>query len=315
MNESNRMECIHCHQCRENCDFLKKYQMDIGDVKTLKSLAYHCFLCGKCTEVCPKDIDGREVILQMRRESLQIKDYRILLTEKENYLFKNYKHASSGSVLFLGCNFPSFYPKTTQKIVQLFKEQGIGTVYDCCGKPVSELGLEKSEEKILKRIEKQFQKNNITELITLCPNCYAYLKPRLSISVTSIYKKIKEMGIGKRIDKKGSIFLPCPDRQSREWLQEIDSFFFTPCDVIENVQCCGLGGCASVKEPELAKGFARKIKVQENETIYVYCASCAGNLTRNGCEKVEHILTNLVGMDEKPDISKSLVNRVKTKFL
>ena len=29
---------------------------------------------------------------------------------------------------------------------------------------------------------------------------------------------------------------------------------------VENVQCCGLGGCASVKEPELAKGMGAALK-------------------------------------------------------
>ena len=29
----------------------------------------HCFLCGKCTRVCPKGIDGRKIILEMRRQA------------------------------------------------------------------------------------------------------------------------------------------------------------------------------------------------------------------------------------------------------
>ena len=41
-------KCIHCHVCQENCSFLKKYGLDIGDTEKLNKLAYHCFLCGKC---------------------------------------------------------------------------------------------------------------------------------------------------------------------------------------------------------------------------------------------------------------------------
>ena len=33
----------------------------------------------------------------------------MLVLEKKNYLFCNYRHSTSGSVLFPGCNFPSFY--------------------------------------------------------------------------------------------------------------------------------------------------------------------------------------------------------------
>ena len=52
-------KCIHCHVCQENCSFLKKYGLDIGDTEKLNKLAYHCFLCGKCSEVCPVGIDGQ----------------------------------------------------------------------------------------------------------------------------------------------------------------------------------------------------------------------------------------------------------------
>ena len=26
-------KCIHCHVCQENCSFLKKYGLDIGDTR------------------------------------------------------------------------------------------------------------------------------------------------------------------------------------------------------------------------------------------------------------------------------------------
>ena len=110
--------CIHCGMCTNNCLFLDKYKIDISDMERNKNLAYHCFLCGKCTEVCPKGIDGRETILQIRREQteknngkLPVKGYNMVVGEKKNYLFRNYKQPGK-SVLFPGCNFPSFYPKT-----------------------------------------------------------------------------------------------------------------------------------------------------------------------------------------------------------
>ena len=64
-------ECIHCHVCQKHCEFLKKYGIDIGDTEKLKELSYHCFLCGKCTEVCPIGIDGRDYILKLRRKNVR----------------------------------------------------------------------------------------------------------------------------------------------------------------------------------------------------------------------------------------------------
>ena len=92
----------------------------------------------------------------------------------------------------------------------------------------------------------------------------------------------------------------------REYLSE------EPCP-IENVQCCGLGGCAAGKELELSKGLASSIGGNEEET-FVYCASCASILERNGVKGVKHYLSEILGISEKPDVRKSLLNRAKRRF-
>ena len=106
-------ECIHCHVCQKHCEFLKKYGIDIGDTEKLKELSYHCFLCGKCTEVCPIGIDGRDYILKLRRGNVREeegtfreKGYGMLLKEKKDYIYKNYRNATGKCILFPGCNFP-----------------------------------------------------------------------------------------------------------------------------------------------------------------------------------------------------------------
>ena len=88
-------KCIHCHLCQKHCSFLTKYGADIGDTVKLRELAYHCFLCGKCSEVCPIGIDGRGTILDMRRTEVEEnggkcreKGYAMLLLEKKNYIFR-----------------------------------------------------------------------------------------------------------------------------------------------------------------------------------------------------------------------------------
>jgi uncharacterized SAM-dependent methyltransferase len=53
----------------------------------------------------------------------------------------------------------------------------------------------------------------------------------------------------------------------------------------------------------------------ENEVIYTYCGSCVGNLTRNGCRQIRHVLPEILSTGEKPDTVKSLLNRKRTKYL
>ena len=316
-------DCIHCHACQNKCSFLKKYGIDIGDTKELEKLAFHCFLCGKCTQVCPQKIDGRAAILEMRRKSVERaggklaeKGYSMLLMEKRKYIYRNYKYANGGSVLFPGCNFPSFYPKTTKVLVEELGKYGIGVAYDCCGKPIAELGMEIDEHSIVDRIQSELDRRGIKEVIMLCPNCYDFLGPRLTgVKVVSIYEKLNELGIGMKNLTASDVFLPCPDRENRKLLGQIKEYAKGPLLPIEDVQCCGLGGCASVKEPELAKSMGESLKYLSKEKIYSYCASCAGSLTRNGCENVVHVLTEIMDTAEKPDTGKSMLNRMKSRFI
>lgn len=315
-------KCVHCHICQENCAFLGKYGIDIGDTDRLNELAYHCFLCGCCSEVCPVGIDGRQVVADMRRAQVKQdggafvnKKYKRMISEKKDYQYRNYRHITEKSVLFPGCNFPSVYPKTTKKLAQLLrKAAGIGTVYECCGKPIADIGMEEEERRITQGIEERLLAENVTEIITLCPNCYEYLKKSISIKIVNIYEKLRELELGEKISGGGFLFRPCPDREKKEWLPDIEYFMESSCKLIEDIQCCGLGGNGGVLEPELAKGFALKMK-DTSEIIYTYCGSCAGNLTRNGCKQVRHVLPEILDTHEKPDTVKSLINRMKTKYL
>ncbi|WP_099203365.1 (Fe-S)-binding protein [Miniphocaeibacter massiliensis] len=315
---TNSEDCINCGICTENCIFLDKYKVDISDIRYNPELSYSCFLCGKCTRVCPIDIDGREIIYQIRKEEMKKydklikKDYKMLIAEKNNYKFKNYKH-SSKSVLFPGCNFPSFYPKTTKNIIEILNEhENIGVVYDCCGKPISELGMEKEEKDILLKLNQRFKEENIEELIIICPNCYHYLYDKVDINIVSIYEKLLELNIGKKIAENINMFVPCPEREEKKWMEQIKLLIDGEINYISEIQCCGLGGSAIIKEPELAKKMNDlTIKYEE---IYTYCATCVGQFTRNKHDKSFHILSEILEVSEKADIKKSLINRVKTKF-
>ena len=97
--------------------------------------------------------------------------------------------------------------------------------YDCCGKPIVELGMKEDEKRIIGQIQSELHKRKIKEVIMLCPNCYAYLKPRMEeVKVVSIYEKLEEFGIGKKNLFPAKVFLPCPDREKKELLGEIERY-------------------------------------------------------------------------------------------
>ncbi len=325
MNKAQELaqSCVHCGLCTRNCKFLSKYEIDLNNFAEQPELAYHCFLCGDCTAKCPKKIDGRGIALAMRRDAVVANGdkvpedgYGMLIAEKKNYLFRNHRKGKCKSVLFTGCNFPSFYPKTTEHLVALLKEKGMGVVYDCCSKPISELGLEKAENKALDSLVKKLKADGVEELVLLCPNCYYYLKPRIDIPCVSIYDKLKELGLGEKLkDKTVNLFVPCPDKTDKSLKNSLMAFVEGECLEIKGSQCCGLGGCAGGKEPELSQGFRNNVKEQGLDKVYAYCASCAGAMTRGGVENVHHVLVDILDTAEHPELSsKTIWNRAKLKL-
>lgn len=315
--------CTHCHLCQESCNMLSKHGIDIGDIEKLRELRYHCFLCGECSRACPIDIDGKAVVHEMREEGLEVpensakvrQNYKGMLAEKADYKFRNYKRATEGSVYFPGCNFPSLFPKTSEYISNLLKkDHGIGTVYDCCGKPVGETGLKNEEERIIAEMNARFEENGITEIITACPNCKDYLTGKVYVPIVDIYTKIRELGYGKTIQEDMMIYLPCPDRDKKEWLASVSEFVDGEIKLAQGINCCGLGGMAKIEEPEIAKEYSESMKTKYNEeNVYTYCASCVGNFTRSG-KPTKHFLPAILETDEAPDTTKSYLNRVMTKM-
>jgi Fe-S oxidoreductase len=206
------------------------------------------------------------------------------------------------------------YPKTNKVLEKLFAEHGIGTVYECCGKPIAELGFAGDEEAILSGIRKRLEAAGVKEIVTACPNCMDFFGNRLGVNVRSVYDKLNELGAGNKLTGDMEFYLPCPDRTDRKWLQEIKPFIDGKISVNDSAQCCGLGGSAIKVEKEIADGFVLKLGESTDGQIYTYCASCMGRFSRSGFRSAEHVLPLIMGTYEQPDTAKSYINRVLTRL-
>lgn len=314
--------CISCGKCTQECAFLTKYHLDFSNPKRLQKLQYHCFLCGKCTEVCPVGVDGRSYMLNLRKMTAEEKDgkvpgYKMLQWEKKDYRYRNYTHGNAKSVLFPGCNYPSFYPETMRRLMEIMEQHGIGTIFDCCGKPIEEIG---AQNDIAGKLNDRLKERGVEEVIFICPNCMDYLKGKLEAHMVTIYDKLEEFGMGKKLETQSmKIFPPCPDRQEKEWIKSMRPYLAGEMSFVQNVQCCGLGGCAGGKESELTRKFIEKTKAEMAESgekdLYVYCASCAGNFTKGQVGDVHHILNEILKSQETADTGHSMINRRKSRKL
>lgn len=350
-------DCIGCGLCTKNCSFLEKYGLDLRGLAGRPELFYSCFLCGKCREVCPADIDGRKIALLGRWQEMEGsgalagdsqagekagkqsprraakrtpgKEYAGLLWEKDPYRFQNYRKGGTSSIFFPGCNLVGFFPKTAERLGELFAERGIGTVYDCCGKPVEELGLLEDAERNLAALSQRLLQSGCKELILACPNCYYYFKERLprEIRLVTVYRKLSELGLGKKLVEGNPlepgmpVYLPCPDRREQIFWRDLKAFLPETAEreTFSGLQCCGLGGCAFLREPELAAEMTERAVETAKKTasqgarepeLYTYCASCVSQFRRKGFAGAKHLLPMILETEEPlPGGGRPFLNR------
>lgn len=289
-------KCIHCKKCTRACTFLSKYSIELFDFAKRSDLAYSCFLCGACFRVCPTGLDGREIAEAHRKGNT--KGFKLMKLEKSPYVFRNNSKKASESLLFLGCSFPRIYPKTSKLLIDEFLKRDIDFSLDCCGKPVIESGDALLSEKHLERLAEIFKAKGVKRIITACMNCYYFFKKYTKLEVISVYKAMRDMGIGNKIKGDINLFVPCPDKDTREIMQELQYFVESINTPFDKVQCCGLGGLAMSHEPELAQEFIERLRVM-NMPIHSYCASCSRRFSAYKLDFKGHILPAILGTYER----------------
>lgn len=259
---------------------------------------------------------------------------RLTVFEKTNYKFKNWRHAGAGSIVFPGCGFSSFFPKTLRALEwALHDVRAVGFAYDCCGVPLAGLAGEDAAQRELARVEASLSRAGARELVALCPNCEAAFEGSIACSQTTIYRLLVNLDAAGqvdcgRIEAPGAVFVPCPDKRSRTWLSDLQPFLGPGVFTSSCSACCG--AAFELSNPAAADAAARRVLATiarecaergiADPVAYVYCASCAGKLerARRACEctpagsvRVVHALSAILGVDEAPAISSSVLNRAK----
>lgn len=269
--------------------------MDLSSFAQRPELKYSCFMCGSCYRVCPVQLDGREIASVHRNGCT--KGFTLMKLEKSPYIFRNNSKIPSESLLFLGCSFPRTYPKTSKLIIDEFLKHKIDFSVDCCGKPIIESGDNKLSKKHLDRLQAMLKEKGVKCIITACMNCYYFFKKNTDLEIISIYKAMQILDIGNKIDEDINVFIPCPDKDTREVLQDIKCFVSSIKTPFNDIQCCGLGGLAFTKEPDLANSFIDKLR-SKNIPIYSYCASCSRRFVANNLNFKGHILPLILKTNE-----------------
>ena len=243
--------------------------------------------------------------------------YRLLLAEKRFYPFRRWPRVQARSVLFPGCGFAAQFPRTLEALERLCAEHGAPVAHDCCGSPFGEAGLVEDAARFAEKLNARLDKLGVREVIVVCPNCQRHMRDTLDVPVVSIYRKLGEWGVAlDGIGTGGFVFHPCPERERPAMWPEIEPLL-AGCELasVSGVPCCGLRGDIASRGPEPARKLCAKAQRQVGEDpLYVYCASCGGQFARHGLSDVRHVLSALLGVDERPDCDHSIKNRVVAKM-
>lgn len=214
-------------------------------------------------------------------------------------------------VFFPGCNLVNFLPETSRQAIGALNALDCGWMFDCCGKPLTLKGDHKGSTEILARIESDIAHHDIPEIIVACPNCHQVFGKNLSVPVIDIYEFLKREGYKMPPNSERTrVFTPCPDRGTGKIAGSIEALLGAEIVGSKDLPCCGLG----IKQPTKAKKAIETIQKAAPE-MKAYCASCYGHLSRNGVRMTGHVLSEVLGVEERPSAGlKKALNRLRPKL-
>ena len=288
--------CIHCGKCKKVCPFLAHYDMDLSEFAARPELKGECYLCDNCKRTCPKNISGRSIAMEHRKNK-PLPSLKVRL-QKNPYLLRNVQKKNTKSLLYLGCNYPGQFPETCKKLIGICKEDGIDFSVDCCKKPVAQTGYELSNDSIFDHVKDR----GIERLICCCPNCYNMMKGRSDIQVISVFEYLHERGLLNELPQENiPLYIPCGDREHLEFFKYIEPHLKSYHKEYNKIHCCGLGG-GGKHTSEVAEEVEKKFKAL-HETygeIWTYCASCSIAFQRYNMDHIVNILSAFLGVNEAP---------------
>ena len=283
-------ECIDCKKCMKNCIMLDNYCASpkelfgkisrTGEVDI--EIPYSCNLCNLCTEICPKDINQKELYLELRKyafktdkKAIMPLGYKVVKFHQKNSFSKLFsasvKKTEKGSTTAFipGCSLMSYSPEIVMKAYEHLQSimPGIGIILKCCGNPTHTMGDEQGFKHYYSQLDDEIKRLEVTEIITTCPNCFMTIRKNSpNLKIATVWEKIIETGIPeglinkyKNVDIKFSLHDPCPTRYEnntqvavREIIKKmgitIEEFKFSRRQTV----CCGAGAMVGVTNNTLA---------------------------------------------------------------
>ena len=336
----------------EFCDTPKQLLEDMRDSKEVDVIVpYSCALCNYCTQVCPKDVDLKDVFFKLKTYIVDLENtppkelgYNTVKSHQNNSFSKLFSTDIKGlqteqkkRIFFPGCSLSSYSPDIVRDTYQYLKEKlpGIGITLKCCGNPTYSMGQRDKFNDLYDTVQNEFQNSGIEEVIVACQNCYKIIKQNSpDIKVISLWEVISKYGVPeskigyyKYLDKVFSIHDPCPTRNESKIHDSIrnitDQLGINISEmkfIREKTLCCGSGAMIGITNKKLASAQRQKRAEQSNsDYIITYCEECVESMKKGGKKSI-HILDLLFDdsidktFDQKSiNVTNKWINRYRVK--
>ncbi|MGC9516622.1 MAG: fumarate reductase (CoM/CoB) subunit TfrB [Methanomicrobiales archaeon] len=325
--------CIECYSCLSACPviketseyagpyfmrYLSKLGLDPRDSDDRAKIGfieglYNCTSCGRCSEVCPKEVSIVGGAIEKLREIACKEDIGPLPAHKDikeliSKTGRSVEPLGEGFIktvssetgkekpkiaFFTGCMVDYRLPENGMALLEILKDHDIDVIVPedqvCCGSPMIRTGQTDVVKELVKKNAEVFK--DYDTIITMCAGCGATLKndyPKYGVEfnvldiseVLSDNLKTENM---KPVNMRVTYHDPCHlargqgiKKEPREILNKIKGLDFV--EMEEPNRCCGAGGGVRSGKPELAekmgKTKAEMIKKLDVDAVITICPFC-----------------------------------------
>ncbi|MDI6724286.1 MAG: succinate dehydrogenase/fumarate reductase iron-sulfur subunit [Methanobacterium sp.] len=329
--------CIECFSCLSACPVIKEAEEFAGPyfMRYISKFAfdprdradrakngfdeglYCCTSCGKCAEVCPKEINTFGGAIEKLREIAcregvgplpQHKDVKELIAKTGRSvepLEEGFVKAVSDKIrdkkpkvaFFTGCLTDYRHPEIGFALLKVLEKNDIDVIVPedqvCCGSPLIRTGQTDLVEELVEKNREVFK--GYDTIITVCAGCGATLKndyPEYGVKFNVL--DISEFLVDnlntedmKPLNMRVTYHDPCHlnrgqgiTREPRELLRKIKGIEFVEMEKPD--QCCGAGGGVRSGKPEIAAALGKKkakmIDELNVDAVITICPFCQNNI-------------------------------------
>lgn len=329
--------CIECFSCLSACPVIKEAEEFAGPyfMRYISKFAfdprdradrakngfdeglYCCTSCGKCAEICPKEINTFGGAIEKLREIAcregvgplpQHKDVKELIAKTgrsveplEEGFIKAVSDKMKGKkpnvAFFTGCLTDYRHPEIGFALLKILEKNDIDVIVPedqvCCGSPLIRTGQTDLVKELVEKNRQIFK--DYDTIITVCAGCGATLKndyPEYGVKFNVL--DISEFLVDnlntedmKPLNMRVTYHDPCHlnrgqgiTREPREILKKIKGIEFVEMEKPD--QCCGAGGGVRSGKPEIAAALGKKkakmIDELNVDAVVTICPFCQNNI-------------------------------------